>query len=234
MAINTLTFEILKQLNTKQKICLCLGYPDMCVNPQLFKHTHEYNEVSNADKIKKKHGWDGPIYNSTDIFTKELGFKEVEYADIEKHEGSETIFDLNFFINWKRKYDFIIDAGTAEHCFNLGQVFDNIRRGVNLNGGIIMHINPLNLLNHGFWNINPTAYFDFYNANGFEIIKSIGMNKNSNNPKFFYYSDNNKYRRFNFKEGEVLNLIVAKSISDTSAKTVWPVQHKYKTIIKHK
>ena len=36
MAINTLTFEILKQLNTKQKTCLCLGYSDMCVNPKLF------------------------------------------------------------------------------------------------------------------------------------------------------------------------------------------------------
>ena len=121
---------------------------------------------------------------------------------------------MNLFINWKRKYDFIIDAGTVEHCFNLGQVFDNIRRGVNSNDGIIIHVNPLNWLNHGFWNINPTAYFDFYNANGFEIIISIGMNINSNNPKFFYYSDNYKYRRFNFKEGEVLNLIVAKSISN--------------------
>ena len=45
MAINTLTFEILKQLNTKQKTCLCLGYSDMCVNPKLFKHTNEYNSL---------------------------------------------------------------------------------------------------------------------------------------------------------------------------------------------
>ena len=81
---------------------------------------------------------------------------------------------------------------------------------------------------------NPVASESAPNAGVIIKTKSIGMNKNSNNPKFFYYSDNNKYRRFNFKEGEVLNLIVAKSISDTSAKTVWPVQHKYKTIIKHK
>ena len=79
MAINTLTFEILKQLNTKQKTCLCLGYPNMCVNPKLFKHIHEYSEVSNADKIKKFHSWGGPIYNSTDIFIKELGFKSKKY-----------------------------------------------------------------------------------------------------------------------------------------------------------
>ncbi len=58
------------------------------------------------------------------------------------------------------------------------------------------------------------------------------MNKNSNNTKFFHYSDNNKHSRFNFKEGEVMNLIIAKSISNTNAKTIWPVQYKYKTIIK--
>ena len=234
MAINTLTFEILKQLNTKNKTCLCLGYPSMCVNPKLFDDAHQYKEVPNAEKIKNYNSWDGPIYSTTEIFKKELGFQEVKYADVERHEGSEIILDLNFFIDWKEKYDFIIDAGTAEHCFNVGQVFDNIRRGVNSNGGIVIHVNPLNMLNHGFWNINPTTYFDFYNSNGFEIIKSIGMNRDSNNPKFFYYSDNNKHKRFIIKESEVINLIVAKSISNTDVITTWPVQHKYKGIIKQR
>ena len=36
------------------------------------------------------------------------------------------------------------------------------------------------------------------------------------------------------KNLEVLLFDVAKSISNTSAKTVWPVQYKYKTIIKQK
>jgi hypothetical protein len=70
--------------------------------------------------------------------------------------------DLNYPEDWPEKYDVVIDGGTAEHCFNVGQVFANILSAVRPDGGIVVHVNPLNMMNHGFWNISPTAYADFY------------------------------------------------------------------------
>jgi hypothetical protein len=33
-----------------------------------------------------------------------------------------------------------------------------------------MHVNPCTMVNHGFYNLNPTAYKDFYKQNGAKDI----------------------------------------------------------------
>jgi hypothetical protein len=37
-------------------------------------------------------------------------------------------------------------------------------------GGCILHINPVSMFNHGFYNLNPTLYNDFYSENGFKLL----------------------------------------------------------------
>jgi hypothetical protein len=37
-------------------------------------------------------------------------------------------------------------------------------------GGVILHENPFNAGNHGFYGFNPTLYHDFYKQNGFELL----------------------------------------------------------------
>ena len=38
-------------------------------------------------------------------------------------------------------------------------------------GGIVYHANPLVMINHGFYNFSQQFYFEFYSANGFEILE---------------------------------------------------------------
>ena len=40
-------------------------------------------------------------------------------------------------------------------------------------GGHIYHSNPLVSLNHGFYNLNPTFYSDFYIDNGHKLVAPI-------------------------------------------------------------
>ena len=67
-----------------------------------------------------------------------------------------------------RRYALIIDPGTLEHCFNIAQAAKNVAEMV-APGGWVFHGNPMNMFNHGFYNLNPTWYHDFYAANGFRV-----------------------------------------------------------------
>lgn len=61
----------------------------------------------------------------------------------------------------KEQYQLVIDTGTLEHCFNVGQAFMNVAVSVSI-GGVILQAAPLNRFNHGFWSFSPTADHDFF------------------------------------------------------------------------
>jgi len=86
--------------------------------------------------------------------------------------GIETITDLGRPID-KRLcdcFDFIMDGGTAEHCFNISQVLYNIV-GLLKKDGFAYHLSPWASWGHGFYNFEPKLFFDFYEANGFKVIE---------------------------------------------------------------
>jgi 2-polyprenyl-3-methyl-5-hydroxy-6-metoxy-1,4-benzoquinol methylase len=117
--------------------------------------------------------------------------------------------DLNYPEDWPEKYDVVIDGGTAEHCFNVGQVFANILSAVRPDGGIVVHVNPLNMMNHGFWNISPTAYADFR-----QVVE---------------YTKNHLYGRFQFEQPvEVTNIMAFRRMTKVDGPVVWPMQSKYR------
>lgn len=82
----------------------------------------------------------------------------------------DEIGDLNypFTPTLHGKFDLVIDPGTSEHCFNVGQALVNMASCVK-DGGFIYHRVPLAHWNHGFWNFSPCAFHDFYTQNGFEL-----------------------------------------------------------------
>ena len=73
-----------------------------------------------------------------------------------------------------QRFDLLIDTGTLEHCFNVGQAFKNTCEAMR-QGGLIVHGAPLNRFNHGFWSFNPTLYHDFLGDNGFQILWLKGV-----------------------------------------------------------
>ena len=177
MAITVISLEILAQLARKlERPCrmLSLGYPDMLVTePQLAKvlgaeaaAAVEFREDSAS--ILGWHGLAGKMARvaETRSVLRALGV-EAEFVDIVASRGFEIVLDLNHPAppELLGKYDLVFDGGTLEHCFNVGQVMRNIL-GFAKVGGYILHVNPLNFFNHGFFNFNPTFYYDWYARSG--------------------------------------------------------------------
>lgn len=64
----------------------------------------------------------------------------------------------------------VINHGTAEHIFNIGQVFRTMHDHCAV-GGLMIHESPFTgWIDHGFYTIQPTAYFDLCAANGYQLV----------------------------------------------------------------
>lgn len=80
--------------------------------------------------------------------------------------------DLNYPIDIPERFDAIANFGTAEHVFNISEVFRSIH-GLLREGGVQLHVMPVfGDVNHGFYNIHPTVYFDLAKANDY-IVEDI-------------------------------------------------------------
>ena len=166
MAIEQPAFDIIKSLAPCR--LLSLGYPDLLLN-----ETFDAPQVEDAEAIAAWHGWKGPIYD-TDAVLKSLGI-DATYIDINRSRGCEVVYDLNEDIRWVApKFDVVVDPGTIEHCFNIGMAMWNVRK-LCVAGGHIIHGNPIAMTNHGFYNISPTFYLDWYRHHGDSIEHAVMM-----------------------------------------------------------
>ncbi|MBF0270374.1 MAG: hypothetical protein HQL44_17475 [Alphaproteobacteria bacterium] len=78
--------------------------------------------------------------------------------------------DLNEPIDLGRQFDICINNGTAEHVFDIGNFFRTMH-DCTAPGGIMFHEAPMTgWLDHGFYNFQPTFFFDLAAANDYQII----------------------------------------------------------------
>jgi hypothetical protein len=114
---------------------------------------------------------EGLIHQKT--FFSLLGFspENVQSMDASDYERPDYLHDLNVPIpeSLGGQFDVVFDGGTIEHVFSLKDAFFNIVRLLNV-GGIAVHHAPFDWPDHGFVNINPTLFRDFYLTNGFEEL----------------------------------------------------------------
>ena len=99
-----------------------------------------------------------------------MGLKE--YFSLDSHDiRSDWRVDLNYPVTTiPRKFDVITNIGTAEHVFNVAQVFVTCHELLEPNG-VALHILPTSgCVDHGFYNIHPTLYFDIARYNGYEMV----------------------------------------------------------------
>lgn len=161
MGLEAIHLRALREL-PKGKL-LCLGYPDLLVETSFLRDELGLAEPKAVEDpaVAKWHGWAGPVYD-TDQTLRHLGF-EPHYVDIKQNRGTESILDLNnpVSVDWWERFDVIADLGTAEHCFNIGRVFANIRSMLKPDG-FVLHANPLSMVNHGLFNLSPGIYHDWY------------------------------------------------------------------------
>lgn len=216
MALEQHTLDFILRL--KPKKLLCLGYPDIL--------TKSNKKIEGSESIAQWHGWSGAIGNTDEIFA-DAGI-EPTYIDVAKIRGPEEIVDLNQPIppEYINKFDAVLDPGTIEHCFNIGQAFKNIILALKI-GGHAVHTNPMLMVNHGFWNVCPTAYFDFYRENGCEL-KHISVIYGSVDDRRVVDIAKHIVSRVELPL-ESSNLVIAKKISEKEI--VWPTQYKYQRLL---
>lgn len=89
----------------------------------------------------------------------------IDYGGTEK----ALRLDLNHPISLGREFDVVYNGGTAEHVFNVWQFFKTVHDHTR-SGGLMIHGSPFTgWLDHGFFNFNPTLYWDLAAANGYIV-----------------------------------------------------------------
>jgi SAM-dependent methyltransferase len=204
-----------------------MGYPDMIASPDVLETVLgvkygalKYREDS--EKICKWHGLPKrPIPDAASFF--ELFGATLDVFDIVETRGGEILCDLNEPLAVTDGYDFVLDVGTIEHCFNIGQAAKNMAGLLN-EGGVIFHSNPHNSGNHGFYGLQPTWFADFYGQDGFKLLFCKLMQKGSEEP-----IDVPLTGRFSCGAPEINIFAGAQRVSVKDIR--WPMQTKYAKLL---
>lgn len=100
-----------------------------------------------------------------------LVFAPSDYLAVDLDEGADVHrHDLNEPLDLKRRFGVVANIGTAEHVFDLRQVFQTIHDHTEP-GGLMIHTAPFNgWWDHGFYCLQPTLFFDLAAANGYEVV----------------------------------------------------------------
>jgi len=97
---------------------------------------------------------------------------------IDQDGPNELKLDLNQRIKLDHCYDCVIDFGTAEHIFNVYQFFENVHRWTKV-GGLMIHGIPFSgWYDHGFYNFNPTFFWDLARSNSYSNLVTINATLN--------------------------------------------------------
>lgn len=98
-------------------------------------------------------------------------FDAEKYLAIDLHGTQYSVaHDLNFPVPITEQYDIVTDLGTAEHVFDVAQVFKTIH-ALTKPGGMMLHALPnQGMYDHGFYNFQPTFFYDLASANHYEIV----------------------------------------------------------------
>jgi len=202
---------------------LCLGYPDFLVDEQHLVSIFGQEFVDNipeepmSDAVRSWHKSYLPKIFDPIWILKHLNF-DVVIFDIISHRGIETLIDLNEPIAdiQFEQFDLIIDTGTLEHCFNVGQAFKNICSTVKKDG-IFITAAPVSKLDHGYWNFGTIVHLDGFQQNGFEILKTTYTCKN----------DIVKPEQMTWKHMPTKTAVTTIAKRTAVKDWVWPTQGKY-------
>lgn len=98
-------------------------------------------------------------------------------ADVQSFDGDPAAVargaipvDLNFSIDRAPEMSVVFNHGTAEHVFNIANVFKVMHDACEV-GGLMIHESPFTgWTSHGFWNLQPPVFYDLARENGYEMV----------------------------------------------------------------
>ncbi|MDO8566256.1 MAG: hypothetical protein Q7S04_03675 [Candidatus Moranbacteria bacterium] len=160
--------------------------------------------LSQPEKILLSTSGDVPTINKeakeyihAKTFFEFLGIREADYYDIDKFDFDrpKIIHDLQYPVDAKYHdfFNLIVDSGTLEHIFDVRAVMENTVKMTKVGGYVLQFIPAQNFLNHGFYQFSPTFFYDFFTANGFEIVESYLIEVRGRSDRYHSYDQEKDY-----------------------------------------
>lgn len=173
MALDRVSLPMLAP-KLKGAAVLCLAYPDIAIDVPSVEAIFKV-KINRTAAHGLEHKGASVVPETVSAFMS-AGAVAVDCVDVKAFRGVERIVDLNVRQEWPKQYDVVINPGTIEHCFDIATAWFNAWRAVKV-GGSLLQVAPLNMINHGFWNVCPTAFFDFCVANGGKVTKLLAADR---------------------------------------------------------
>lgn len=109
------------------------------------------------------------IHTSDVVFFQLLGVEKLVTIDVSDYELAEVIWDLNHPLpaGLVGAFDTVIDSGTIEHVHDVHSALRNVNRLTAANGRIIHFTPASNYIDHGYHQLSPIFFIDYYAINGF-------------------------------------------------------------------
>lgn len=170
----------------------------------------------------KAHHITTEVVDTVSLFEK-LG-ATFEALDRAEGRGNEILHDLCNPIprHMHNNYDLVIDI-ISNQVFNAAQCMASAAFACKP-GGYIFHVIPVNMVNQGYWNVCPAAYWDFYEANGFEVCMvshMVGVNEAKRAIRL------EPERRCRDVPDDTMNIVLVRKQRDMEEKVVWPIMRKF-------
>lgn len=128
-----------------------------------------------VDDVVQKDGF-------TENLFKALGYPRIEAIDFSDIEDAEYIHDLNKPVppELREKFDIVIDGGTTEHVFHIGQALDNCHAMLKPGGVMMSFVAGTGWFGHGFFQTGPDVPWRYWHhARGYEMLEVSLMARNA-------------------------------------------------------
>ncbi|WP_152929610.1 MULTISPECIES: hypothetical protein [Serratia] len=156
------------------------------------------------------------------VFPKVMDITDEPYVDFKQ--------DLNYKIDsgYAQKFSLILDAGTLEHIFDVFTALNNIDAMLK-EEGFVVHITPAHgFLDHGYYQISPQLYYDFYSSRGYQIqhcyLAEMSVRKTNHTQQTFWHWDKNILRKKLISDKMLMVYFCAKKTSNKNNNTEKPTQ----------
>lgn len=94
--------------------------------------------------------------------------ERIDSVDLNGSDNAKRL-DLNQPFYLEQQYGVVINHGTAEHVFNIAQVFATMHAHCDINGWLIHDAPFTGWVDHGFYCLQPGLFYDLAHANCYEV-----------------------------------------------------------------
>lgn len=105
---------------------------------------------------------------SEQVLYRTLGIMEYRSIDM-FDQRADWRLDLNLPFKAPLQFSVVTNFGSSEHIFNIAQSFRTIHELLEPGGVALFVLPAFGDIDHGFWNVHPTVYFDVAEENGYTI-----------------------------------------------------------------